>query len=100
MIADMKGIHTVEGAPAFEDISKGKGRVIEIGKDVNDLESKFPGKLDARDGVLVSTFSKGILVYNGTGKTQVKTIPTARGSEEITLAPLEFKLFGTGARKP
>ena len=92
MIADIDNIHTVEGAAAFANLSKGKGNVIEIGKDVNDLESNFPGKLDARDGVLVSTFSKGILVFNRTDLPQVKTISTARGSQEITLAPLQFKM--------
>jgi hypothetical protein len=93
LIADMNNVHTVEGAAAFAGLSKGKGKVIEIGKDATDLESKFPGKLDARDGVLVSSFSKGILVYNGSDKPQVKTISTARGSEEITLAPLQFKML-------
>jgi hypothetical protein len=67
--------------------------VIEISKDVSDLESKFPRKLDARDGVLLSTFSKGILVFNRTDKPQVKTMSTARGPEGITLAPLEFKMM-------
>jgi hypothetical protein len=93
LIADLNSIHTVEGAAAFAGLSTGKGKVIEIGKDVNDLESKFPGKLDVADGVLLSTFSKGILVYNRTDKPQVKTISTARGVEEITVAPLQFKLL-------
>jgi hypothetical protein len=93
LIADRKRIQTVEGAPAFEDLPAGKGKVIEIGKDVRDLESRFPGKLDARDGVLVSTFSGAILLFNGTGKTVVKTIPAAQGAAEITLSPLQFKLY-------
>jgi hypothetical protein len=42
--------------------------LIKIGKDPIDQESRFPGKLDSLDGVLVSTFSKGVLVYNGTGR--------------------------------
>ena len=93
LIADINNIHTVEGAAAFADFPKGKGKVIEIGKDVNDLESKFPGKLDARDGVLVSTFSKGILLFNRTDKPQVKILSTAHGSEEIALAPQQFKMI-------
>jgi hypothetical protein len=93
LIADINSIHTVEGAAAFRGLSKGKGKVIEIGKDAKDLESKFPGKLDPGDGMLLSTFSKGILVFNRTDKPQVKTISTARGSEQITLAPQQFKLY-------
>jgi hypothetical protein len=94
LIANIKSIHTVEGAAAFADFSRtGKGKVIEIGKDVSDLEAKFPEKLDARDGVLVSTFQEGVLAFNGTGKTVVKTISTSRGNMEITLDPLQFKLY-------
>lgn len=93
MLAGASNIHTVEGAPAFASLPKGKGKVIEIAKDISDLESKFPGKLDARDGVLVSTFSKGTLFFNRTDKPQVKSVTTARGSQEITLAPLECKLY-------
>jgi hypothetical protein len=96
LIADLDSVHTVESAAAFAGLSKGKGKVIEIGKDARDLESKFPGHLDASDGVLVSTFSKGILLYNRTDKSQMKTVPTARGSEEITLAPLQFNLLNVG----
>jgi hypothetical protein len=101
LIADINSIHTVEGAAAFRGLSKGKGKVIEIGKDAKDLESKFPGKLDPGDGMLVSTFSKGILVFNRTDKPQVKTISTARGSWQITLAPQQFKLYEVkSAEKP
>jgi hypothetical protein len=108
LIADIKSIHTVEGAAAFADLLKGvptggvwqagKGKIVEIGKDVRDLESRFPEKLDARDGVLVSTFREGTLVFNGTGKTVVKTISTARGPTEITLAPLQIKLYKAADR--
>jgi hypothetical protein len=90
MIADPNSIHTVEGAAAFAGLSKGKGKVIEIGKDVKDLESKYPGKLDASDGVLVSVLSKGILMYNRTDKPQ----SVAYGPQRIALAPLQFKLAG------
>ena len=94
LIADIESIHTVEGAPALEDFPAGKGKVIGIGKDVEDLESRFPEKLDARDGVLVSTFKGGILLFNrDDAKAVVKTLSTARGSQEVTLAPLQFKLL-------
>jgi hypothetical protein len=69
----------------------GKGRVIEISSDPKDLESKFPEKLDARDGVLVSTFRDRVLLFNPTRATIVKTVSGANGSTEITLAPLQFK---------
>lgn len=49
LIADRNAIRTVEGAAAFADLPKNKGRIIEISKDVNDLESKSPGKLGARE---------------------------------------------------
>ena len=95
LIADINSIRTVEGAAAFADLLKrtGKGKVIEIGKDIKDLDAKFPEKLDARDGVLVSTFKEGLLLFNETGKTIVKTISTAHGSAEVTLAPLQFKRY-------
>ena len=90
MVADLSSIHTVEGAAAFAGMSQGKGKVIEIGKVVKDLESRFPGKLDASDGVLLSMSSKGILVYNRTDKPQ----SIAHGPERIALAPLQFKMVG------
>jgi len=102
LIAGLENIKTVEqDRGAFENLAKlpankgvrevGKGRIITIGKDVTDLDATFPAQLDARDGVLVSAFKEGTLLFNKTNKTVVKKL-TAKGvSTEITLAPSQFR---------
>ena len=102
LIAGLEDIRTVEqDRGAFEDLANrpatagvrraGKGKLIKIGKKIDDLDGTFPAQLDARDGVLVSTFKEGILVFNNTGKTVMKRISARGVSTEITLAPFQFR---------
>jgi hypothetical protein len=69
----------------------GKGKIITIGRKVNDLDAVFPAELDARDGVLVSAFKEGTLFFNRTDKPVVKKVSVAGISTEITLAPFQFQ---------
>jgi hypothetical protein len=102
LIAGLENIMTVEGGHgAFEKLAKlpasggvrhvGKGKLITIGGKVQDLDAVFPAALDPRDGVLVSAFKAGTLVFNKTGNTVVKTLSVNSVPEEITLAPLQFR---------
>ena len=102
LIAGLENIKTVEqdrGAfealanlPATDGVRQvGKGKIIKIGNQVTDLDAAFPAKLDARDGVLVSAFKAGTLVFNKTGKTVVKKLSAKSVPAEITLAPFQFR---------
>ncbi len=102
LIAGLEDIKTVEqDRGAFEDLARlpatdgvrraGKGKLIKIGKKIDDLDGTFPAELDARDGVLVSAFKGGTLVFNKTGKTVTKRISVKGVSTEITLAPFQFR---------
>jgi len=102
LIAGFENIKTVEqDRGAFENLAKppatdgvrqvGKGKLIKIGKEVKDLDGKFPAELDARDGVLVTAFKEGTLVFNKTDKTAMKKISVKSVSTEITLAPFQFR---------
>lgn len=102
LIAGLKNIKTVEQTRgAFEDLMHlpstdgvrqvGLGKIIEISEKVNDLDSKFPAELDARDGVLISAFQEGILVFNKNDQTVVKKISVKNISTEIILAPFQFQ---------
>ena len=81
LIAGLEDVRTVErDRGAFEGVAErpvtrgvrrvGKGRIIEIGEDPDDLDGRFPGGLDARDGVLVSALQGGTLVFNRTDRTR------------------------------
>ena len=105
LIAGLEDIKTVEqDHGVFEDLAKlpatdgvrqvGKGRIIKIGDKAEDLDAVFPAALDARDGVLVSTFKEGTLVFNKTGQTVVKKMSVKSVPTEITLAPLQFRWVG------
>ena len=105
LIAGLENIRTVEqDRGAFENLSKlpatggvrqvGKGRIIKIGEKVKDLDAAFPARLDARDGVLVSVFKEGTLVFNKTDQTVVKKISVKSVPTEITLAPFQFRWIG------
>jgi hypothetical protein len=94
-------IKTVGGdSGAFGEITKlaatngirkyGSGSVIDISGDVAEMLGKYPGKADAMDGVLMSRFTKGILVFNRTTETITKTVQTGNGAVEA-LAPSQFK---------
>jgi len=102
LIAGLENIKTVEQSHgAFENLVRlpatngvrqfGSGQIITIGEKVTDLEATFPAALDARDGVLVSTFKAGTLVFNRTDKTVLKTMPVKGVPTEIMLAPLQFR---------
>lgn len=102
LVAGLENIKTVEqDRGAFRDLAKlpatdgvrrvGKGKIITIGRKVNDLDAVFPAELDARDGVLVSAFKEGTLFFNRTDKPVVKKVSVAGISTEITLAPFQFQ---------
>jgi hypothetical protein len=102
LIAGLENIKTVEqNHGAFENLARlpatngvrqvGRGKIITIGEKVKDLEATFPAALDAYDGVLVSTFKAGTLVFNKTDKTVVKKMSIKGVTTEITLAPLQFR---------
>ena len=102
LIAGLEKIKTVEqDRGAFENLAKlpatggvrqvGKGKIITISEKVQDLDATFPGGLDARDGVLVSAFKQGTLLFNKTDKAVVKRISIKGVSTEITLAPFQFQ---------
>ena len=102
LIAGLENITTVEqDRGAFESLAilpatdgarqVGKGKVIRIGDKVEDLDGVFPAALDARDGVLVSTFKGGTLLFNKTGQTVVKKMSVKGVPAEITLAPLQLR---------
>jgi hypothetical protein len=102
LIAGLEHITTVEqDRGAFESLAilpatdgarqVGKGKVIRIGDKVEDLDGVFPAALDARDGVLVSTFKGGTLLFNKTGQTVVKKMSVKGVPAEITLAPLQLR---------
>jgi hypothetical protein len=102
LVAGLENIKTVEqdrGAfanlarlPATDGVRQaGKGKLIEIGEKVKDLDGTFPAELDARDGVLVSACKEGTLVFNNTGKTVMKKFSVKSVSMEITLAPFQFR---------
>ena len=105
LIAGLEDVRTVErDRGAFESLAKrpatrgvrqvGKGKIIKIGEDPEDLDGTFPAGLDARDGVLVSAFQGGTLVFNRTDRTVKKTLTVKGVSAEITLAPSEFRWIG------
>jgi hypothetical protein len=105
LIAGLENITTVEGdRGAFDKLAKlpatggvrqvGKGRIIKIGDNVENLDAVFPAALDARDGVLVSTFKEGTLVFNKTDKTVVKKMSVKGVPAEVTLGPLQFRWIG------
>ncbi len=105
LIAGLEDIRTVErDRGAFEGLPNlpttggirqvGKGRLIEIGARVQDLDGKFPAGLDARDGVLVSGFKGGTLVFNRTNRAVMKKISEKGVPTEITIAPFEFRWIG------
>lgn len=102
LIAGLENIKTVEqDGGVFENLEKlpatdgvrqvGKGKIIKIGEKVEDLDATFPAELDARDGVLVSAFKEGTLIFNRTDKTVVKKISAKSVSTEITLSPFQFR---------
>jgi hypothetical protein len=102
LIAGLENIRTVErDRGAFGDLAKlpankgvrrvGKGEIITIGDKVEDLDTAYPAEHDARDGVLVSAFKNGTLLFNKTDKTVVKKVNTPTTPTEITLAPFQFK---------
>ena len=91
LVAGLENIKTVEqNHGAFEDLAKlpatngvrqvGKGKIIKIGDKVKDLDAAFPAALDARDGVLISAFKEGTLVFNKTDKTVEKTVSVKSAS--------------------
>jgi hypothetical protein len=102
LIAGLENIKTVEqNRGAFENLAKlpatdgvrqvGKGKIIKIGADVRDLDGTFPAELDGRDGVLVSAFKEGILLFNRTDNTVVKKMFVKGVSTEIALPPFQFR---------
>jgi hypothetical protein len=102
LVAGLENIKTVEeSAGALEHLAKlpatdgvrqvGKGKLITIGKEVKDLDGTFPAEVDARDGVLVSAFKEGTLVFNKTDKPVVKKISVKSSPTEFTLAPFQFR---------
>jgi hypothetical protein len=105
LIAGLEDIRTVErDSGAFEGLANlpatggvrqvGKGRLIEIAGGVQDLDGKVPAGLDARDGVLVSAFKAGTLVFNRTDRAVMKTFSVKGIPTEITLEPFEFRWIG------
>ncbi|MEJ0001501.1 MAG: hypothetical protein WDO13_21635 [Verrucomicrobiota bacterium] len=72
----------------------GKGKIIEIGDKVSDLDAKIPAKLKAQDGVLTSAFKDGTLVFNKTDQPIVKKISVKGTPTEITPVPLEIRWIG------
>jgi len=109
LVADLESIKTVEqDRGAFEDLAKlpasngkrmvGKGSIIKIGAKVEDLASSFPAALDARDGVLISAFKDGALVFNRTDQNVVKRISIKGVSTEIPLSPLQLQWIGTDGK--
>jgi len=101
LIAGLENIETAEqDRGAFEGLAKlpatngvrqvGKGKIIKIGAKAKNLDITFPEALEARDGMLVSTFKEGTLVFNKTDKTLVKKIFIKGVSTAITLAPLQI----------
>jgi hypothetical protein len=102
LIAGLEDIKTVEqDHGAFEDLAKlpaadgvrqvGKGKIIKIGETLKNLDGLFAGDLDDRDGVLVSAFKAGTLVFNRTQRTVVKRVSVKSVPMEITLAPGQFR---------
>lgn len=102
LVSDIGKIRTVEGdSGAFADIIKissdedvmnlKNGKIIRIEKNVADLFSKYPGRLDDQDGVLISLFENGILAFNKNSDTVVKRINSGNGTVDITLEAFHFK---------
>ena len=105
LIAGLEDVKTVErDRGAFEDLAKlaakggvrqvGKGRTIHIGEKVEDLNRSFPVRLDARDGVLVSVFQHGTLIFNKTDKAVMKKISVKDVATEVAVGPFRFRWIG------
>jgi hypothetical protein len=96
LVCEIEKIGTIEGkSNNFTKIANlvaengvrkaGKGCSIQISKDIADLCSKYPGKLDDLDDVLLSEFKDGILVFNRGKDSVAKKISTSNGSVELML---------------
>ena len=105
LIAGLEDVRTVErDRGAFESLANrpatggvrqvGKGKIIEIGEDPEDLDGTFPAGLDARDGVLVSAFKGGTLVFNRTDRTVEEDTPGRAFPRKSPSAPSEFRWIG------
>jgi hypothetical protein len=102
LAAEINEIGAVEGkSEAFSKLAAlyakngvrkaGKGRIIEISKDIARLYVRYPGKLDDRDGVLLSEFKDGILAFNRGNDTVSKKIYTAKGIVDLELESCQLQ---------
>jgi hypothetical protein len=101
LVSGIDKIRTVEGdSGALGDITKtaavdgvrsfGKGSVIDISNNPAEILAKYPGFADTFDGVLMSRYENGILVFNRTANSAAKTIDTGSRTIDVTLAPSQI----------